>query len=150
MGYSIKDARNYVLVGCWEQFVPYKTHYIGATNVNVAKILELALNNGKDRLTGEQIGPKTGDPRNFKSIQDVIEAFKQQLEYFQRHIVEAENIICYALAERTPLVFQSAFIDGCIESGVDATRGGALYNAMWEPGGAIPNVRARRYVRLYY
>ena len=48
---------------------------------NIPKVLELALNNGVDRMTGETVGPRTGDPRAFRSFDEVADAFKVQLKY---------------------------------------------------------------------
>ena len=39
----------------------------------VAKIMELVVNNGKCAICGKQIGPLTGDPRTFESIEGVQE-----------------------------------------------------------------------------
>ena len=43
-------------------------------------MLEAALNDGVSRLTGEQIGLKTGDPRKFESYDEVWGAFKKQVD----------------------------------------------------------------------
>ena len=50
-------------------------------NLNLAKAVELALNDGRDLQTGKQIGPRTGDPRTFASFKQFFDAFKTQLHY---------------------------------------------------------------------
>ena len=128
-GISFKDARNYALVGCVEPTTHGDT--MGLTNsawFNTTKCLELALNNGVDRLTKEQIGPKTGDPREFSSIEDVILAYKEQIEYFVRYMVTAINAIEDAHRKLRPTPFQSAMVDDCIYSGKDLLEGGAKRN----------------------
>ena len=38
-------------------------------NLNLAKAVELALNDGRDMATGKQIGPRTGDPTTFATFE---------------------------------------------------------------------------------
>ena len=47
---------------------------------NLARLLEITINNGISH--GKQLGPKTGDFIKFESIDEVIEAYKKQMEYF--------------------------------------------------------------------
>jgi pyruvate-formate lyase len=44
-------------------------------HINVAKALELALNDGRSMLTGTQIGLATGDPRSFRGFDDLWRAY---------------------------------------------------------------------------
>lgn len=128
-GISFKDARNYAIVGCVEPSTHGDT--MGLSNAswfNTTKCLELALNNGVDRLTKKQIGPKTGDPREFSSIEDVILVYKEQIEYFVRHMVIALNVIEDTHRKLRPTPFQSAMVDDCIYSGKDLLEGGAKRN----------------------
>jgi pyruvate-formate lyase len=68
VGIPIDYARDYIIAGCNSPVVPALSFDLAAVTVNLPLMLELALNNGASRLTGEQIGPKTGDPR--KSIKN--------------------------------------------------------------------------------
>ena len=79
-GIPIDCARDYISTGCHNPTVPAVSHDIGGVSFNLAMMMDLALNNGASRLTGEQIGPKTGDPRMFKSYEEVYEAYKKQVE----------------------------------------------------------------------
>jgi formate C-acetyltransferase len=51
-------------------------------NISQLKVLELALNDGFDPRTKKQLGPHTGDVRSFTSIDQVLDAYFKQLEYF--------------------------------------------------------------------
>ena len=67
---TIEDWREYSLEGCTETNLPHITMgnlYEGVTIG--AKLLELVINNGKCSLCGKQIGPLTGDPRTFESME---------------------------------------------------------------------------------
>jgi pyruvate-formate lyase len=60
---------------------------------NWAKVFELACNNGKDPVTGDQIGPETGDARQFTSYEQFMDAYKAQLIYFADMKIEGNNLI---------------------------------------------------------
>ncbi|WP_444641298.1 glycyl radical protein [Caproiciproducens sp. R1] len=126
-GVSLEDARNYALIGCVEPQCPHKTDgWHDAAFVNVAKILEITLNNGK--AGGKQLGPVTGDPTEWKSTDDLFAAFKKQIEYFVYYVAEADNCVDVAHTERCPLPFLSALVDDCIATGKSLQEGGAVYN----------------------
>ena len=46
---------------------------------NLAKALELALSDGVCQITGKQVGLKTGDARQFTSMDDVKRAYETQV-----------------------------------------------------------------------
>ncbi|MHA2320934.1 MAG: pyruvate formate lyase family protein, partial [Candidatus Thorarchaeota archaeon] len=71
-GTDTSEAHEYSILGCVEPIIGGKSdprQNIGY--VNLPKILEITLNNGKDPKTGELVGRKTGDPRSFKSFDDL-------------------------------------------------------------------------------
>lgn len=126
-GLTLRDARNYCIIGCVEPQCPHKTEgWHDAAFFNVAKVLEITLNNGK--VNGKQLGPVTGDVTTFKTIEELYDAFKKQMEYFVQYLVEADNCVDYAHAERAPLPFLSALVDDCIGRGKSVQEGGAIYN----------------------
>lgn len=126
-GVTLADARNYCIIGCVEPQCPGKTEgWHDAAFFNIAKVLEITLNNG--RIGEEQIGPVTGDPATFKCIDEVFEAYQKQMEYFVRLLAEADNCVDMAHAIRCPLPFQSALVDDCMAVGKSVQEGGAHYN----------------------
>lgn len=126
-GVTLRDARNYCLIGCVEPQCSHKTEgWHDAAFFNVAKVLEITLNNGK--VGEKQLGPVTGDITTFKSMDDFYEAFTKQIKHFVYYLAEACNCVDLAHAERCPLPFLSAMVDGCIEQGKSAQEGGAIYN----------------------
>ena len=107
---------------------------------NLAKCLELALNDGLDRLTNEQLGPRTGDPTRFTSFEEVVAAFKAQVAHFVDMKVHYDNIMRDIYAVYCPVPFTSAVIDDCIERALDWHRGGAHYNIATMSGVAVGTV----------
>jgi pyruvate formate-lyase/glycerol dehydratase family glycyl radical enzyme len=128
LGVPLEDARDYGISGCVEAVPPHCNGMTNSAMSNIGKALELALNDGKCRLSGKQVGPNTGDPRSFKSIKDLIDAFEQQVRFYVREMVTAINIIERTHAQYYPLPYFSLVIDDCIERGLDVTAGGARYN----------------------
>lgn len=126
-GVSLEDARDYCIIGCVEPQAPHKTEgWHDAAFFNVAKVLEITLNNGQ--VDGKQLGPITGDITSFRNIDDFYTAFQAQMTYFVRNLVEACNCVDIAHAERCPLPFLSALVDDCIGRGKSLQEGGAIYN----------------------
>ena len=126
-GISLHDARGYGLIGCVEPSVQGKENgWHDAAFVNVAKILEITINNG--RIGDLQIGPKTGEVDTFKTLEDFMQAFQKQIEYFVYYVAEADNCVDYAHMERGELPFLSSFVADCISDAKGICAGGAKYN----------------------
>lgn len=139
-GKTLEDARFYVPIGCYEPAVEGKE--VGCTmnlTVNLAKGVELALHNGIDPLSGEDIGPHTGDPRHFNDFEQLWNAYVQQMDFFLEHSLE-----CICAAEKqwpqinpSPLI--AGTIDDCISQGKDIGQGGAHYNSVGYVGAGLAN-----------
>ena len=127
-GKKLEDARSGSVNGCVSPNCDGKDRMASSGYFNLVKCLELALNDGIDRLTGEQLSPKTGNPCKFSTFNNVINAFKQQVSYFVELKVKYDNIIRDIYATHCPVPFTSAVIDDCIKKGLDWHNGGARYN----------------------
>ncbi len=140
-GKPVEYARDYVMTGCVSPSVPGFSQDIPGGVFNTPLMLELALNNGFSRLLGEQIGPKTGDPRKFKTYDEVWNAFKKQIETLLPVAILFRTIDRKIYAEYCPTPFQSALYPSCIKSGTDITNGGALpYMSQAQMFAGTPNV----------
>jgi len=128
-GLDIEEARNYSTIGCVE-LAPFGNSFTSsdAALFNLAKCLELALNNGVDMVLMEKLGVETGDPREFKSMEDVVEAFRAQLSYLVKMMVIGSNAYERANQVVKPTPLLSLCIDGPFEVGRDITLGSAKYN----------------------
>ncbi len=139
-GKDIVDARNGGASGCVETGAFGTESYILTGYFNLNKILEITLHNGTDPRTGKQIGIKTGDPRTFSSINDLLEAYKKQLNYFADIKLKGNIIIEKIYAEEMPVPFLSLIIDDCIANGVDYNAGGARYNTSYVQGVGLGSI----------
>lgn len=125
-GHTIEQARDWGICGCIEPSVPGITDYqSNAGYFNMCKIFEITLNNGIDPLTGKQIGPKTGDVRTFTSMEQIMEAYALQQEYFFKHFMILFDRIVSCHGWMVPTLTGSAFTHGCIEKGKVLQRKGA-------------------------
>ena len=140
-GKSLEDARDFVILGCASPSSAGRSLDITAGAVNFAYILELALNDGKSRLTGEQLGLHTGDPRTFETYEQLWAAFRAQMEYILRVTVSSRNTDRMIYAENVPAPLHAAMLPACFESGLDIVDVGEKMFAT-ESHGAVgaPNV----------
>ena len=106
-------------------------------NLNLAKAVELALNDGRDAATGAQLGPRTGDPRTFDTYEQFENAVKIQLQHLVRWIIRVNNLADAGRARWEPVPYLSALVGGCLESGRDANAGGARHNFLTVEGVAL-------------
>jgi pyruvate-formate lyase len=106
-------------------------------NLNLAKAVELALNDGRDLASGEQIGPQTGEPRAFAHYEQFYAAFKIQLKHLLDWIMRVNDIADAGRARWEPVPYMSALVGGCLESGKDSNAGGAHYNFLTVEGVAL-------------
>ncbi|MBN1321014.1 MAG: hypothetical protein JXA87_09250 [Thermoleophilia bacterium] len=140
-GRPVEHARDYVLAGCFTPGVPCHSLDITAAQINGPMMLELALNDGALRLTGEQIGPKTGDPRSFGAYEEVWDAFSTQVAFFMHKTVAARNIDTQLYSRFAACPFMSAFFKSCIDNGRDLIAGGtAPYIREGFGVGGLPNI----------
>ena len=130
-GKSLEDAREGGCSGCIEVGAFGKEAYLLTGYLNTPKILEITLNNGIDPETGKKLGLKTGDPRTFKSFEELYDAWHRQMEYFVNLKLSVNNYIERMFSLYAPATFLSLFIDDCIEKGRDYYSGGARYNTTY-------------------
>lgn len=143
-GKSIEDARDYAIIGCVEPGAQgYEYAWSGGTGdapfFSIPACLEYALNDGKNLITGKQAGPQTGELKDFKTFDQLKEAFEIQLKYFIDHFTVITNTADMVHQEYLPLPFLSCGMENCIDKGIDVTAGGAKYNAVGTAGVGISN-----------
>ena len=128
VGKALEDAREGGNSGCIETGASGKEAYILHGYLNTPKVLELALNNGADPVTGKKIGPETGGADTLASFNEVYAAFEKQLDYVVSTKIEVDNYLKKRYADMTPATFLSLVINDCIKNGKDYYNGGARYN----------------------
>ena len=128
MGKTVEDARTGGTSGCVETGSFGKEAYILHGYLNVPKIMELALNNGTDPLSGKRIGLETGAPQTFTCYEEFYQAFEKQLHYVVDTKIRTDNYIQRMFARHAPAPYLSVLIHDCIENGRDYYDGGPRYN----------------------
>jgi formate C-acetyltransferase len=134
-GVERADALNYGVVGCVETSIPGKEQGLTAGgHVNLAKALELALNNGVSMITGKQIGPQTGDPSGFVTFDLFFDAYCDQIRALCDCTVDAVRVAAEAQKQLIRYPLLSALLSDCVESRRDLVFGATRYN---RPGAGI-------------
>ncbi len=138
-GLTLEDARDYNIIGCVEPQVRGKTEgWHDAAFFNMCRPIELVFTNGVDK--GVQVGPRTGEVTEFKTFDDIMKAYTIQMHYMIRLMVNSNNAIDIAHAERAPLPYLSSMLDDCIKRGKTSQEGGAVYNFTGPQGFGIANM----------
>ncbi len=129
-GFPLNEARNYAVVGCVELALPGKSFFsTDAGLLNLPLCLELALNRGRRFGKKSRLGVDTPDPLTMTNMDQLIDAFRKQVEFMAKRMVDDLRIMELGNRNYHPTPFSSMLVDGCIESGRDVTAGGALYNS---------------------
>ena len=139
-GKSIEDARRGGTSGCVETGAFGNEAYILTGYFNLPKILELTLYNGYDIVSKKQIGLPIGYAKDFKSYDELYEAYKKQVEHLIDIKIEGSNIIEKIYAEYMPAPFLSIITNDCISRGKDYNAGGARYNTNYIQGVGIGTI----------
>lgn len=143
-GMPLEEARDYAIVGCVEPNSPGREYgWHDGSYINTVKFMEMVLNGGrcldcgphcsrweKCGALGKALGPNTGSLETYKSFDEVLESVDKQFDYWIDQMCSTMNIVDRAHRDRKPLPYASAFFDGCLESGVDLTAGGTIYNGI--------------------
>jgi len=119
-GATLKEARNYAVSGCVVPGIPGKTSAFLPSLVNTAKCFEVSLYGGVDPAVGKQVGPRTPKFEDMQSVDELIESFFTQYQYFCHEV--GETIVRQRVIRRSilPVLFQSTIIEDCVKKGEHA------------------------------
>ncbi len=134
-GYPLLLARDYCFVGCIEAFIPGKQAPWSDSRFNLARCVNLALWNGYDNIALQQVGPHTGESRNWDEF---YHAYRQQMSAgLSSHINDINALKQQAddHADNFTSPLFSALISDCLARGKDVCAGGAQYAANHGIGG---------------
>lgn len=129
-GGTLEEARDWTIVGCI-QAGPGGGGTDGSPDagyVNMGKMVEFVLHNGVDPATGKTLGLQTGDPREFKTIEEFKDALKKQILHAYDQIRIGYNLMQSIHMNRYPVIFASMVTAGCVERGKSVQEGGANYS----------------------
>ena len=139
-GKSLVDARNAGCSGCVETGAWGTEAYWLTGYLNIPKCLQLALYDGYDVMFKKQIGPHTGKAEDFKSYDELWNAFKTQLEYIIDVKMRGNLVIERIYSQMMPAPFLSICTDDCIKKGKDYNAGGPRYNTSYIQGVGIGTI----------
>ncbi len=139
-GKSLVDARCGGTSGCVETGAFGKESYILTGYFNLTKVLEITLNDGLDPASGKLLGLGSGKEVQFASFEQLMEAFKRQLNHFIEIKITGNQIIEELYAVNMPAPFLSLIIDDCLENARDYNAGGSRYNTNYIQGVGIGSI----------
>ena len=139
-GKTLEDARRGGSSGCVETGAWGSEAYILTGYMNIPKIFQITLFNGYDQVSGKQLGLELGYAKDFKTYEELWDAFKKQLEYFVNIKLYGNNIIERIYAEFMPAPLLSVVTNDCISNAKDYNAGGARYNTNYIQGVGIGTV----------
>ncbi len=138
-GLTLKDARDYCIIGCVEPQKAGKTDgWHDAAFFNMVRPLELVFSSGI--FDGELVGVATKKIEEIKTFEEFVDAYKTQMNYQIELLVNADNAVDVAHSERGCLPFLSGMVEDCIKRGKSVEEGGAVYNFTGPQGFGIANV----------
>lgn len=117
-GVDIDDVEDTSIAGCQEPLIMGKDN-ANTTNswFNLAKILELTLNDGKSLITGKEIGTVCEKEDALSLLKNIRERFYKNAQYYCDEMVKAANGASRAISH-LPVPFLSTVMGG-IETGYD-------------------------------
>lgn len=139
-GKSLVDARCGGTSGCVETGAFGKESYILTGYFNLTKVLEITLNDGIDPADGKLLGVGSGKEVQFESFDQLMEAFKRQLDHFIEIKIAGNQAIEELYAVNMPAPFLSLIIDDCLENARDYNAGGSRYNTNYVQGVGIGSI----------
>ena len=129
VGKTLEDAREGGVSGCVETGCSGKEAYLLHGYLNVPKLLEYALTNGVDMLTGEQVSIKSGELSEFKTFDDLYAAFEKQIRHAVDTKIGVDNYLRSQYVQHMAAPYLSCVVRDCIEKGKDYYNGGPRYNS---------------------
>lgn len=139
-GKNIEDARKGGTSGCVETGAFGNEAYILTGYFNLPKIFEITLHNGFDPVSKKQLGLTLGSAEEFKTFEELLDAYSKQIQHFVDIKVEGSNRIEAIYAKYMPAPFLSIITNDCISRGKDYNAGGARYNTSYIQGVGIGTI----------
>jgi formate C-acetyltransferase len=126
-GIPLEEARNYGVVGCVGLSTSGTSFdNTGAIFLSLPKALECVL--GTDKTIIKDLIENHGNINNYKSIDEIFNAFQEKLNSIMELSIKAGNAFQQAHRELKPTPLMSLCIDDCFEQGKDVNKGSAKYN----------------------
>ncbi len=133
-GYEVKDARNFTMVGCVENFLTGQQPPWADGRYNAPVCLDYVFFNGYGTQNFRH-GVKTGDCSEIQTMDEFIRRLEIQL----RRLADEEMLLYQLRCDKiNPINYQQPFLSilcqDCIGRGLDVNMGGAKYPATYGLG----------------
>ena len=135
LGFSLRDARDYALIGCQEITGSGNDYAAGNGTTppegytQYGTILDIALNNGINPHNGARCPVAFGHLYEMQSMDEVRNAWKKTADYVLKAQVSLQNFVEKLFMHYDTHPILSISMEGCMERGLDVVRGGAKYNS---------------------
>ena len=123
----VEIAEQYVPLGCGEIVLDYMGYGTPSGSLNILKALDVTLRDGIDHISGKRLGLPTGDLHDFKSFDELFEAFKKQLAFFIEILADHQDLEYLITGQTSAYLYLSMLYDDCIERGKGIFAGGIRY-----------------------
>jgi pyruvate formate-lyase/glycerol dehydratase family glycyl radical enzyme len=126
-GITKEDAYDYCVIGCSEiSFGGRGTEGFAYQGLSSGRLLEMMLA-GKDPVSGARLTPGVGDMLQWKTADDMMQAFRDQVRVFTSFMFSQLLPLVKAHTEHAPCPYLSSVTRDCISRGQSYYGGGALY-----------------------
>lgn len=127
-GIPAGEALNWNPCGCVETNLEGRLrHYTALADINLGSVVEFALLDGMNRKSQKYISKRTGNPVEFSSFEEFLNAVKKQISYIVKAVVKGSHVIDEICMDRPVPALSLTFKD-CVENASDYAWGGAKYN----------------------
>ena len=130
LGLTDADACEIGFGGCTETMISGLSN-VGSLEgeINLAKALELALGDGRDPKTGEQVGPHTGRFEEMATFDQFLTAVKRHIQFRTAEYYAWDSAqLRRRFTEGDPMLARTLFTRDCIARRKSFEAGGARYN----------------------
>ena len=139
-GKTLEDARDYLLIGCYEPTVEGREIACNMSlKINLAKSVELALNNGKDPVSSNTVGPETGHSPDMKDFPSFLHAVLRQIDAQVARATDYVRRFEPFWPDINPSPILAGTFPDCLEKGRDIGQAGPRYNNTGCMGAGLAN-----------
>jgi len=122
-GHPLEEQRTWVHQACMSPCPTTKNGFqpcrMASATMNTSKMVEYALHNGYDYCVGMQMGPQTGDARNFTDFEQLFQAWVKQMEWLMNFGTRLVNVMRNKSSSYYTRPFLSGISERSVETGLD-------------------------------
>ena len=128
-GIPLSQAWDWTPCGCVETNLEGRLKsYTDIGEISMGGVVDMVMNNGRSRKTGELVSIETGDPRSFETFDQFMDAIKKQIKYFVHTMATMNSYLDYLSENYRPVPALSLTYPNCMVTGKDYANGGAEFN----------------------